>query len=279
MTHSCFCPRDQVFNCTSSGGVVSSVCLNPQVVTVVPRLYPARSCCLDVANYQMDLRRRRSAQDSKPATPSRGGCVFSQVGSHLGLLLLFFASGCAVHYGNPRTGAEHLWGLGQLRLQTESQATNSNWAVVASGYRVPGVCLSVGRDHFGVTLGYLDRQQLVVLARDQIPGLYPPTNSLGRLWRHDANARWAFGHLRMRATGSTHRPKAIVTGWAVVGLVVGAGGGQTSAGLAMDSRQLALIQDENVHLEFDQHAPRWPGYDLFATQVQLLDEAMTPTNK
>ena len=177
-------------------------------------------------------------------------------------------SGCAVHYSNRQTGVEHLWGLGQLRLEKESAGMTSNWAAVTSGYRVPGLCLSVGRDHFGFTLGYLDRQRMAVVSTNQISDLQLPTNSVAGLSWREVNSRWAFGHLRMRGVGSPHRHWAIVTGKALAGLGAGVGGGDTSVSVALDSRQLAVVQDENVHLEFDQDAPRWPGFNLFATQVQ-----------
>lgn len=216
----------------------------------------------------MDLRRSRSAQGFDEAATPDAWRVFKRAGRLVGLLILAGASGCAVHYSNPQTGAEHLWGLGQLRLEQESPATNSNWAAVTSGYRVPGLCLSVGRDHFGFTLGYLDRQRLAVVSTNQIAELHTPTNSVAWLSSREVNSRWAFGHLRMRGVGSPHRHWAIVTGKALVGLGAGVGGGETSLGVAVDSRQLAVVQDENIHLEFDQDAPRWPGFDLFAAQVQ-----------
>src|SRR5688572_6110954 len=115
-----------------------------------------------------------------------------------GFMLLGGASGCAIHYGNPRTGNEHLWGLGQLRLETQAAGTNGSWAAVASGHRVSGLCLEVGRDHFGFVLGYLDRQRLAVVSAAELPHLQPPTAMPAWLAPRNANARWAFGHLRMR---------------------------------------------------------------------------------
>lgn len=216
----------------------------------------------------MDLRRSRSAREfGEAATPD--ACHVFRCGKWLvGMMMLALTNSCAVHYSNPRTGAEHLWGLGQLRLEQESPVTNVNWTAVTSGCRVPGLCLSVGRDHFGFTLGYLDHQRLAVVCTNQIPELQLPTNSIAWLSARDVNSRWAFGHLRMRGVGSPHRPWALVTGKALAGLGAGMGGGDTSLGVVLDSRQLAMIQHGNVHLKFDQDAPRWPGFDLFATQVQ-----------
>lgn len=182
-------------------------------------------------------------------------------------LLLVGCSGCALRYANPATGAEHLWGFGQLRMCVESQNPNANWAVVTTGCRVPGLCVSVGRDHFGLNLGYFNRQQLSVVSNDEIAMLQPPTNSLAGLWAREANSRWVFGWLRMQSVGASHRRLAVVTGRALAGLRMGAGSGDTSIGMFLDSRQMLRIHDEDVHLKFDQTARRWPGFDLFETRV------------
>ena len=49
----------------------------------------------------------------------RRRCVFTR-GALLAALALGAQTGCAVRYTNPRTGAEHLWGLGHLRMETEA---------------------------------------------------------------------------------------------------------------------------------------------------------------
>ena len=175
-------------------------------------------------------------------------------------------SGCAIRYSDRRTGAEHLWGFGQLRLQTSSAA--GNLATVTSGSRVPGLCLDIGRDHFGVSIGYVSRQQLEVVdvsAASQFK--FPSTSQAIRL-SGDRNAPWALGHVRMSGVVSPARRYAIVTGRALAGLGAGAVGGDTSVGFVLDGRQKTIVTGEKIGLDFDQDAPRWPGFDLFAMKVK-----------
>ena len=186
------------------------------------------------------------------------------------------SSGCAVHYLDPRTGAEHLWGVGQLRLQTNSCIANSAWAAVTSGVRAPGLCLSLGKNRFGLTLGYFDQQRLTVIPASQLAGLQSPTNTWPGLMARAANARWACGHLHMRSAGEPQHHWVIVTGKALLGFNASMGD-DNRLGVLLHSRQTALVQRESIHLEFDQDAPRWPGFDLFAIQVQLPHEDLTPT--
>jgi hypothetical protein len=178
------------------------------------------------------------------------------------------ASGCAIHYQNPQTGAEQLWGLGQLRLRVESAGGDGQLAAVSSGCRVPGLCLDVGRDHFGFTLGYLDRQRLVVVSSNLTAALQTPTNSVAGMLAREVNSLWAFGHLHMRTVGRMDRHQAIVTGKALAGFGAGLGGNDSSLSLALDTRQSAVVAGENVQVDFDQDASRWPGFNLFTAKVQ-----------
>src|SRR5688572_1158809 len=89
-------------------------------------------------------------------------------------LLLLCASGCAVHYSDYKSGAEHLWGFGKLRLQ--SQTSGAGLVSVSSGYWVPGLCLELGRSQFGFTFGYVNRQQLALVGTNVLAGLERPTS-------------------------------------------------------------------------------------------------------
>jgi hypothetical protein len=194
----------------------------------------------------------------------------------IGLLALVGASGCAFHYRNPRTGAEQLWGFGQLRLNVQPAGAPGQLAVVTSGCRVPGLCLDVGRDHYGIALGYVDRQQAVVISSNQISTLEFPTNSIVGLFPRAANSRWMFGQLRVRATGQAQSAHAIITGRALAGLGAGFGGGDTSLSVALDTRQQAAIADADLWLEFDQDASQWPGFDFFTAALRA-DSAAAPS--
>ena len=190
------------------------------------------------------------------------------------LILAQGMSGCAVHYDDRRSGVEHLWGFGQLRLENQSAGTNSNWAAVTTGVRIPGLCLEIGRDHFGFTFGCLNRQRLAVVDTNATAGLKGPAVAPGVRTGGDTNNLWALGHLQMRSVAAPARHYAIVTGKALAGLGASLGRHDTSLGLVLDGRQQASALDENIRLDFDQDAPRWPGFDLFALRV----EASAPNN-
>jgi len=179
--------------------------------------------------------------------------------------IMFCASGCALHYCNAKNGTEHLWGLGQLRLQ--NQSAGSNYVAVVTGIRAPGLCLEVGRDHFGFTFGYLNRQRLEVVSTNTIANLQFPVVSPRICAFGSTNAPWAWGHLQMVAVPSPTHHYAIVTGKALAGLGAGMGNQDNNFGFAMDGRQRAVVLDENVRLDFDQDVPRWPGFDLFTMRV------------
>jgi len=191
-------------------------------------------------------------------------------------LLIVAACGCAVHYRNPNTGTEQLWGFGQLRLQVQSAGATGQLAVVTSGCRVPGLCLDVGRDHFGIALGYVNRQQMLIVSSNQLATLEFPTNSVAGLFPRAANSRWMIGRVGMRSVRQERTAQAIITGRALVGLGAGLGGGETSLSLAMDTRQQAVVGDADLWLELDQVASPWPGFDFFTAAVHA-DAVAAPT--
>ena len=82
-------------------------------------------------------------------------------------------SGCAVNYSSPATGAEHLWGLGQMQFMTNRVGTNL--VAVTTGTRVPGLCLELGRNHFGLALGYLVREKADVAEASRLAETEPPS--------------------------------------------------------------------------------------------------------
>jgi hypothetical protein len=149
----------------------------------------------------------------------------------------------------------------------ENRSTGGDLAAVITGWRVPGLCLEIGRDHYGLSFGYLARQQLAVVSPDVVASLKHPKVSPRFLSNGNTNAPWAFGHLRMRGAGSPSHHHAIVTGKALAGLGAGLGDYDTSLGFVLDGRQRAVVVDENIQLDFDQDARRWPGCDLFEMKV------------
>ncbi len=190
----------------------------------------------------------------------RGGLGVALIG---GVILW---SGCAFRYSDRRSGVEHLWGIGQMRLH--QQSAGNGLVTVTTGVCVPGLCLEIGSDQFGFNFGWLGHERLVVVATNAADGLCSPVAwpflpSVGR-----ANGRWTLGHLQMRSVPSAGH-FVVMTGKALVGVGARLGCDGNSFGIGLDSRQQTVIYDPNIRLEMDQDVPRWPGLDLFSTRVAV----------
>lgn len=70
-------------------------------------------------------------------------------------------AGCGIHYYDTRTGTEHLWGFGHLRMRVVPP-TNGPQAVV-KGYTVVGGKVGGSADDYGVAFGY-DSRRLIQIA-------------------------------------------------------------------------------------------------------------------
>ena len=174
-------------------------------------------------------------------------------------------SGCAVNYSSPATGAEHLWGLGQMQFMTNRVGTNL--VAVTTGTRVPGLCLELGRNHFGLALGYLVREKADVAEASRLAETEPPCGRPAWHWGNAVSGVWGIGHLKMKTIPVTGGHEAVVTGRALVGAAASIGSGDTSVRFGLDGCQRLTFKDENASLAFDQQAARWPGFDLFQMQV------------
>ena len=76
------------------------------------------------------------------------------------VVLALITTGCGVHYYNPRTGVEHLWGIGHLRMRVVPP-TNGVAAVI-KGYEVIGVKLGGSQEDYGFTAGYDSRRLILI---------------------------------------------------------------------------------------------------------------------
>ena len=75
-------------------------------------------------------------------------------------LLLWTTTGCAVHYYDPKTGAEHIWGVGHLVMKVS--APNEGVRAIVRSSETIGVTLS-NRDGPAVTMGWEKWQQLEIV--------------------------------------------------------------------------------------------------------------------
>ena len=83
--------------------------------------------------------------------------------------VMFVLSGCAIHHFDPRTGTEHLWGFGHLKMKV---APESGAQPVITGTRLLGLSLRGGRDDYGLTAGWECRSRITM----------PPSGSLLLQW-------------------------------------------------------------------------------------------------
>jgi hypothetical protein len=73
---------------------------------------------------------------------------------------LVAASGCGLHYYDAKTGTEHLWGFGHLRMRVQPP-TNAVQAVV-KGYSIVGAKVGGSADDLGLAVGYDSRRFIYV---------------------------------------------------------------------------------------------------------------------
>lgn len=206
----------------------------------------------------------------------------SQVMSHtrlppaLALLLVLAGQGCAVHYANRRAGVEHLWGLGQLRLRSE--ALQGGKQRVAFGSAIPGLTIGAGRDHIGIALGFVERQELYVMdpRSDVQPGIAKDTLCL--VLRESRDGVWGFGHLKMTSIPIRDGCHGIITAKAAAGLSAQVGRDPRLT-IGTDTHQRLTILNENTYLSFAATNRHWPYFDLFNLQITSPTVTNSPTDR
>ena len=182
--------------------------------------------------------------------------------------LVLFASGCAVHYGNTRSGTERAWGVGRATWRV-AESTNG-WASVSSGTRLPGLVLGVGPDFFGVAFGYQVRERLQIASAAELGETRASIN--GRALPGTAGQHWGIGQFALRTPVDSKI--AVVSGRAGAGIGLGLENGRPSAAVGWQSRQLTTVRGTDVFVEMTTPACDWPHFDFPATEVVV----MTATN-
>lgn len=98
-------------------------------------------------------------------------------------LVLAGLTGCAVHYYDPKTGTEHLWGFGHLKMRAVPRQsehppfTNAPIAYV-TGVRTLGLNLGAGQEFAGLAAGWDSRSRVVIVAENAHFCLLWPTNTI-----------------------------------------------------------------------------------------------------
>lgn len=75
-----------------------------------------------------------------------------------------WANGCAIHYFDPTTGTEHLWGLGHMKMKVA--APNEGLKAVVHGTEVVGLAAGALKQHGYLSVGFQRRQRLDILGED-----------------------------------------------------------------------------------------------------------------
>jgi hypothetical protein len=96
---------------------------------------------------------------------------------------LVLITGCSVRYYDKKSGTEHLWGFGHLKMRAVPQRgdqppfTNGTMAFV-TGVRTLGLNLGAGEDFAGLAAGWDSRSRLVIKTEDSQFYLLWPTNTI-----------------------------------------------------------------------------------------------------
>ncbi len=178
--------------------------------------------------------------------------------------LALCASGCAVHYGNARSGTERAWGVGRVTWRV-AQSTNG-WTSVSSGTRLPGLVLGVGPDFFGVAFGYQVRERLQIASAAELGETRARIN--GHELAATAGHQWGIGQFTLRTPVDSKI--AVVSGRAGAGIGLGLENGRPSAAVGWQTRQLTTVSGTDVFVEMTTPACDWPHFDFPATEVVVL---------
>ena len=91
-----------------------------------------------------------------PQVPSPSFALLLLAGFAISSLL----TGCAVHYFDPKSGTEHLWGFGHLKMK--ALPSNEGLQAIVKGTETLGLNLAAGPDdyHIGVGWNYYRRMDI-----------------------------------------------------------------------------------------------------------------------
>lgn len=90
-------------------------------------------------------------------------------------ILAFQMLGCAIYYRDTESGAEHIWGVGHLAIKA-TPPMEGKQAVIRK-VTLTGIALGIDEDSFGVSLGWNQRERLVILNENTAFTIQrPPSN-------------------------------------------------------------------------------------------------------
>ena len=73
---------------------------------------------------------------------------------------LLLSTGCALHYFDPKSGTEHLWGFGHMKMKAAPPSEGVQ--AVVKGTETLGLDLGAGQDDYRVAAGWNYRRQILI---------------------------------------------------------------------------------------------------------------------
>src|SRR5262245_14630419 len=103
------------------------------------------------------------------------------------LLAALVLPGCAIHYYDPNSGTEHLWGFGHLKMRAgtagaESPVPTNSVVAFVTGQQTLGLSLAAGRERGGLVAGWDSNSRVMITAEDAQFHLMWPSNSIRLPW-------------------------------------------------------------------------------------------------
>ena len=117
---------------------------------------PAADCARAAACFIVQRLSTRLCPSAASSIPSMPRCFELTVLC----LVAFFQSGCALHYYDKRTGTEHVWGVGHMRMKAAPVTENID--SVVAGTSIVGVALGAGREDYYLSAGWDYRRRIVI---------------------------------------------------------------------------------------------------------------------
>jgi hypothetical protein len=81
-------------------------------------------------------------------------------------LLSTLLLGCSIHYFDAKTGTEHLWGVGHLKMTVHTSQDNSTTKALLVGVQTVGLRLDLAPNTRGISLGYDDTRTATIFDSD-----------------------------------------------------------------------------------------------------------------
>ncbi len=97
----------------------------------------------------------------------------------IGIMIIIFQAGCAVHYYDEKTATEHLWGFGHMKMKLSAAEEGVKAAV--SGTEILGLGVSKSRENLSLLGGWSRQTELEVVDENASVRIEWPTNDFYKI--------------------------------------------------------------------------------------------------